>query len=81
MNAEHTQTKLSARMHHRAKQDGLHQDHALLVTARAFDRASAGFYARPQTIGAAGFVGAWGRARKAWETYSGERWSGDAHSS
>jgi hypothetical protein len=40
--------------------------------AEAFDVASSGFYAEPQTVEVKPFLGTWARARKVWCECSGE---------
>ena len=40
--------------------------------ADKFDAATSGYYAEPQTVTAAQFLGAFARARKAWCAHSGE---------
>jgi hypothetical protein len=65
-------TGLSIQMRARADADGLPPDHDLRTKAVAFDEATRGFYAEPQTVPVAKFMGAWARARRAWCDYTGE---------
>jgi hypothetical protein len=66
------QTDLGSKMRARADADGLPSDHDLRVKADAFDEATAGFHASPQTKNVQQFMGAWSRARRSWCDYSGE---------
>lgn len=66
------QTDLSTKMRGCADADGLPAGHELRVRADAFDRATAGYYADPQTVSVTQFTGAWARARRVWSDYSGE---------
>lgn len=72
MTLDQTTTTLADRMRARADEDALPADHALRKHADAFDTATRGFYAQPQTVKVAAFVGAWARARRAWCDYTGE---------
>lgn len=65
------QTDLAAQMRARADADDLPADHGLRVAADAFDAATLGFYAEPQTVPAAKFLGAWARARRLWCDHTG----------
>ncbi len=65
-------TDLSVIVSSIAKRDRLPDSHPMVVAANAFDSASAGFYADPQTVHVAKFLGAWARARKEYCKYTGE---------
>lgn len=64
-------TSLSEKMH--ALADAGHaRAAALRDTATAFDIGLTGFYAEPQTVDVASFMGRWARARRVWAECSGE---------
>ena len=65
-------TDLSEKMLARAEADKLPAAHPLRVNAAEFDTATKGFFAEPQIVPVAAFMGAWARARKAWCQYTGE---------
>lgn len=44
----------------------------LIELAADLDAKTAGFYAEPQTVSVAAFVGAWTRARRLWREVTGE---------
>ena len=56
----------------RAAAPGHLRETELIEKADAFDAASDGFYAEPQTVPVKSFLGAWARARKLWSEVSGE---------
>ena len=56
----------------RADHDALPSDHPLRELALNLEQAASGFFAEPQTVKVAQFVGCWARARRAWCEYSGE---------
>lgn len=66
-----TRTDLSIRMH--ALADTGHSRAAeLREKADAFDQATAGYWAEPQTVSVAKFMGAFARARRLWCDTTGE---------
>jgi hypothetical protein len=66
-----TETNLSQRMRALAKtRSDLPAD--WLEKADAFDKATAGFYADPQTVDVKQFVGCFARARRMWCEATGE---------
>lgn len=67
-----TLTDLAGWMLARADADGLPADHQLRTLAKAFDEATRGYMAEPQTVTVKDFMAAWARADRAWCDYSGE---------
>lgn len=66
-----TRTDLSIKMH--ALADADHARGAELKSlACAFDQATAGYWAEPQTVSVAKFMGAFARARRLWCDITGE---------
>ncbi|MDP9155285.1 MAG: hypothetical protein M3O74_13655 [Pseudomonadota bacterium] len=66
------QTDLAKAMLARVELDGLAADHALRTRADAFDSATEGYFAKPQTVTIAQFMVAWARARRTYCDYTGE---------
>jgi len=66
-----TRTALSERMHALADTGHARADE-LREKADAFDTATAGFYAEPQTCTVTKFMGAFARARRLWCDITGE---------
>lgn len=66
------QTELGKRMLARADRDNLALDHPLRVLAHAFETATVGYYADPQTCDSRKYLGCWARARRAWCDYAEE---------
>lgn len=65
-------TDLATKMRSRADADSLLSDHELRQLADAFDAASHGYFATPQTVHVRPYMAVWARTRKAWCAYSGE---------
>lgn len=65
-------TELSKKITKRADQDNLPQDHELRKAATDFNTAYIGYFATPQTVTVAKFLGTWAKTRKLWCAYSGE---------
>ena len=74
MSAAEHQTKLSARLHHVARESGFSLSCSLCMCARAFDRAVEDH--ERGAISERGLRAAWMRAVHALQTQTGEVWEG-----
>lgn len=65
-------TALSIKMIAYADAQGFPPEHEMRTAAAAFDEATTGFYATPQTCTVKAFFARWAKARRIWCEHTGE---------
>lgn len=65
-------TNLAKRVLKTAENDGLPDDHPMVIAAKEFEAAAHGFFSEPKTVSVKKFLGKFAKARRLWCEYSGD---------